>query len=80
MSEPTTLVTLAAIESLLERLKRDQVAYHYADAELSRRASFKEASRVAIALEEALDRPVFFDRMTENQFELWIEEPILGVP
>jgi hypothetical protein len=71
--EPTTLVTLAAIDSLLLRLQEDGVAYHYAPAALSRRASFKETTRVSIALEEALGVPVYFDRIDGNHFELWIE-------
>jgi hypothetical protein len=77
MPEPTMLVTLAAIETLLERLRRDGVAYHDAPETLSRRASFKEATRVSVALEEAAGRPVFFDRMDGNRFELWVEGPIL---
>jgi hypothetical protein len=71
--EPITLITQAALESLTERLRRDGVAYHYAPAALSRRASFEEANRVAMALEEVLDVPVNFDRMDGNHFELWVE-------
>lgn len=73
MPEPTTLVTLAAIESLAERLRRDGVAYHYAPETLSRRASFAEATRLTMVLEEILDVPVNFDRMSGNHFEIWIE-------
>ena len=73
MSEPTLLITQAAIEALVERLRRNGLAYHIASPSLSRRAAFKEVSRITIALEEALDIPVFFDRLDGNHFELWIE-------
>jgi hypothetical protein len=73
MSEPTTLVTQAAIDTLILRLQEDGVAYHYAPFSLSRRASFKEAERVVMTLEEALGVPVYFDRMDGNHFELWVE-------
>lgn len=77
MPEPTVLVTLTAIDSLLKRLRRDGVAYHDAPETLSRRAAFKEATRVSVAVEEAAGRPVFFDRIDGNRFELWVEGPIL---
>jgi hypothetical protein len=73
MSEPITLVTAAALDSLLERLRRNGIAYHYASPSLSRRAAFKEATRVSMALEDALRVPVFFDRLDGNHFELWVE-------
>lgn len=72
-TEPTTLVTLAALDTLMTRLQETGTAYHYAPTTASRRAAFKETNRVVIALEERMGVPVFFDRMSGNQFEIWIE-------
>jgi hypothetical protein len=72
-------VTEAALDSLTMRLQRDGIAYHYAPVGMGRRDAFKETTQVSMTLEQNLGIPVFFDRISGNQFELWVEEPIQQV-